>query len=96
MVYFYCNLFWVFPYFLNITTEQEEIHLTYFGMTLKWRIARHLKLLYASEPNLPKCTCKAMHDLPLRSEKEQIIGFEKSLNYFPHIYNTITFMSSLK
>ena len=46
-------------------------------MALKRRIARHLKLLYASDPNLPICTCETMHALPLRYEQEQTISFEK-------------------
>ena len=53
---------------LKLTTEQEEIHLIYLGIALKRRIARHLKLLWASDPNLPKFTGEIMHDLPLRFE----------------------------
>ena len=34
-------------------------------MALKRRIACHLKLLCASDLNLPKCTCKTMSELSL-------------------------------
>ena len=60
----------------------------------KAKIARHPKLLMASVPNLPTCTCDTMQDLPLRSEYEQTIGMEKlgtnpSIIFHTYIYNGV-------
>ena len=59
-----------------------------------WGIARHLKLLKASVPNLPICTCDTMQYLPLRSEYEQTMGLEKlgknpRLSYTHIQYNNV-------
>ena len=49
----------------QIRAEQDEIHPMSLGIALKRQIARHLKLLKASVPNLPTCTCDSIQDLPL-------------------------------